>query len=119
MKCVFFPLQFVMGIEKKNIGGREGNNVIPQGLTLKSLKHHYSLWPLFGALGFAVGLGVVFSLRMLTKATDVNWRKEDLPFNAYAKKQYRMLNPTGHDFSKTQVPLDLVNELSEAANKKK
>jgi hypothetical protein len=25
-------------------------------LTSKSLKHHFALWPLFGALGFAVCL---------------------------------------------------------------
>ena len=36
--------------------GRESNNHRPQGLTGKSLKHHFALWPLFGSLGFAVCL---------------------------------------------------------------
>ena len=36
--------------------GREFQNHRPQGLTSKSLKHHFALWPLFGALGFAVCL---------------------------------------------------------------
>jgi hypothetical protein len=36
--------------------GREYQNHRPQGLTAKSLKHHFALWPLFASLGFAVCL---------------------------------------------------------------
>lgn len=42
----------------KSGSGREAQNHRPQGLTFKSLKRHYALWPLFGALGFATALVV-------------------------------------------------------------
>ncbi len=48
-------LRATVSAASKNIG-REYQNHVPQGLTAKSLKHHFALWPLFGALGFAVCL---------------------------------------------------------------
>jgi hypothetical protein len=48
-------LRLASGALKSGVG-REYQNHLPQGLTAKSLKHHFALWPLFGALGFAVCL---------------------------------------------------------------
>ncbi len=47
-----------------------------QGLSFKSLRHHYSLIPLFAAMSFGMCLVVGMSTRMLTKASDISWLKE-------------------------------------------
>jgi hypothetical protein len=73
--------------------GRAEQNHAPQGLTAKSLKHHFSLYPLFVSLGFAVCLVVGFSTRMIFKASDISWKKEAAPYNYYSDKQYKFMSP--------------------------
>ena len=49
----FTLIRLAASATTKNLG-RESQNHIPQGLSGKSLRHHFALWPLFGSLGFAV-----------------------------------------------------------------
>ena len=75
-------------------------------MTVRSLKHHFALWPLFVtmALGMAfVGANIV---RGLTKTHDISWKKEAEPYNAYRSKQYKFINSSGYDYSKlgTEIP---------------
>jgi hypothetical protein len=51
-------LRAVAAAAKNSIGREQNNARAPQGLTGKSLRHHFALWPLFGAMGFAVCLVV-------------------------------------------------------------
>jgi len=85
-------------------GGRmENNSPYMQGLTMKSIKHHKALQPLFiiiigGCVFVAAYLG-----RLAIKTTDINWSKEkdlDKAYGAYDGKKFKFLNPSGIDYSK-------------------
>ncbi len=69
-------------------------------MSLKSLKHHSSLIPLFVIMGAGMAFVAAFCLRSVTKASDISWKKEEAPYNAYQYKQYKFLNPSGIDFKK-------------------
>lgn len=47
--------------------------------TLKYLKGHYALIPLFGSLGFAMTLAGTYLLRLSTVNPDVSWRRKTNP----------------------------------------
>lgn len=84
-------------------GGRFHNNDRMQGMTLKSLRHHYALTPLFIIMGAGISMVTAMCIRAATKTSDVNWRKvkeEDYSVNHYRNKQYKFLNPTGLDVAK-------------------
>lgn len=68
-----------------------------QGLSLKSLKKHPSLIPLFVSLGIGVAFASLYTLRLATKNPDVTWDRKNNPepWQAYAEKQYKFFSPSG------------------------
>merc|ERR1712059_13464 len=76
-------------------GGRRQNNLRMQGLTLKSLKHHIALQPLFIIMSAGMALVVAVSFRSATRVFDVNLSKiKDpvAPMTAYTNKRYQLLD---------------------------
>jgi hypothetical protein len=47
-----------------------------QGMTLKSLKKHTALQPLFVIMGLGMTFVVAYCIRLATRTTDVAWRKQ-------------------------------------------
>jgi len=85
-------------------GGRRANNSKPmQGMTMASLNHHKALQPLFAIIGAGMVFVAAYCVRLATKTTDVNWSKTkdpSAPYNYYANRQFKILNPAGVDYSK-------------------
>jgi hypothetical protein len=69
-------------------------------MTLKSLKHHIALQPLFVIMGLGIVMVGAYIGRLATKTTDVNWSKKEEPYDTYRFKQFKFLNPKGIDFDK-------------------
>jgi hypothetical protein len=84
-------------------GGRKENNSKPmQGLTMKSIKHHKALQPLFVIMGAGMVFVAAYCVRLASKTTDVNWSKQKdpaAPLNYYENRQFKMLNPLGVDYT--------------------
>merc|ERR1711913_199884 len=85
-------------------GGRMGNNnpAAMQGLTMKSLKHHTALQPLFIIMGVGIVFVCAYIGRLASKTTDVNWGKEKDSgklFSYYENRQFKWFNPRGVDYS--------------------
>eukprot|EP00092_Neocalanus_flemingeri_P042359 GFUD01046240.1.p2 GENE.GFUD01046240.1~~GFUD01046240.1.p2 ORF type:complete len:115 (+),score=41.60 GFUD01046240.1:77-421(+) len=83
-------------------GGRKMNNSPMQGLTVKSLKHHMALQPLFIIMGCGVIFVTAYVGRLARKSTDVNWSKKKDPvdpMSVYENKQFKMFNVGGVDHS--------------------
>ena len=80
-------------------GSRAEQNRRPQGLTVASLKTHYSLLPLYGALGFAMTVMVLYCIRLATKPTDISWKKDHEPWEYYRHREFKLVNPTKIDHS--------------------
>ena len=49
-----------------------------QGVTLKSLKHHKALQPLFFIMGAGMTFVALYIGRLASKTTDVNWTKKPI-----------------------------------------
>jgi len=86
-------------------GGRKANNNIftaMQGLTLKSLKHHTALQPLFIIMGAGIVFVSLYVGRLATRTTDVNWSKVEMEdaYGYYKNRQFKWFNPRGVDYSK-------------------
>merc|ERR1712029_174345 len=85
----------------KGRGGREFNNELHH-LNVAFLRQQKGLMPLF-ICGFGGAIFVGFYIaRLATKTTDVNWFKEkdlDIVNGRYADKQFKFLNPDGHDYT--------------------
>lgn len=88
-------------------GGRRLNNARMQGLSLSSLRHHYCLQPLFIIMGAGITMVTLMCVRMVTKASDINWAKskeEDYAVNHYKDKQYKLLNPMHREIKASPIP---------------
>jgi len=94
-------------------GGRKANNnpfTAMQGTTLKSLKHHTALQPLFIIMGAGIVFVALYCGRLASKTTDVNWSKRDVEdtYGYYTNRQFKWFNPRGVDYSnisdKRQAP---------------
>jgi hypothetical protein len=87
-------------------------------MTMKSLKHHTALQPLFVIMGAGIvfvcvyigrwvgGLFVIFFVlnlsRLASKTTDINWTKaKDMGdhMGYYNNRQFKWFNPKGVDYS--------------------
>ena len=71
-----------------------------QGMTLQSIKKHYSLIPLFAVISAAMSVVVFYVIRLATYSTEVNWTKrsgENAPWNDYAAREYKLINLTKGD----------------------
>jgi len=68
-----------------------------QGLSIKSLKKHPSLIPLFVSLGIGVAFSTFYTLRLATRNPDVTWNRKSNPepWQHYADKQYKFFSPSG------------------------
>jgi len=103
-----FVSKFLSAVDHPYItgkGGRKANNGkgSMQGLTIKSLKHHVALQPLFAIMGAGIIFVGAYIFRLASKTTDVNWRKvkdPSEPMKYYENRQFQFLNPAGHDYSK-------------------
>lgn len=85
-------------------GGRLPNNApgLMQGLTLKSLKHHVALQPLFVIMGAGIIFVGAYIGRLASKTTDVNWSKQKDTRDVHAyyeNRQFKWFNPRGVDYS--------------------
>ena len=61
-----------------------------QGMTLKSLKHHVALQPLFVIMGAGITFVALYIGRLASKTTDVNWTKKDIEQQyGYYENRYR------------------------------
>ncbi len=72
-----------------------------QGSTLKDLKHHMALQPLFLIMGAGMAMVALYIGRLALKTTDVQWTKNPEGFNAYKGKQFKFLNPLGVPYAET------------------
>ena len=45
-------------------------------------------------IGLAIIYPAVYTARLALKATDVTWTKEKEPYEMWAAKEYKLLNPT-------------------------
>jgi len=90
----------------KGAGGRLVNNPIPQGLTIKSLKHHYALVPLFVIMGAGMIFVGAFIVRLAVYSPDANWRKREMGdvLNDYENKRFTFFNPRNIDYEATKLP---------------
>ncbi|XP_071942130.1 cytochrome c oxidase subunit NDUFA4-like [Antedon mediterranea] len=50
-----------------------------QGLSLKSLRHHYSLVPLFISVGAGAVLAAFYVARLAIKSPDASWDRKNNP----------------------------------------
>merc|ERR1712071_85854 len=85
-------------------GGRMMNNNpgSMQGMTIKSLKHHTALQPLFIIMGAGIVFVCAYIGRLASKTTDVNWTKaKDIGdhMGYYNNRQFKWFNPRGVDYS--------------------
>jgi len=90
----------------KGPGGRhENNSVLPQGMTVKSLKHHYALIPLAVIMGLGMTFVVAFIFRLAIYSPDANWSRKTFDECSDYYKDRRMIffNPRGIEM-KSQAP---------------
>ena len=87
-------------------GSREMQNKIGkmQGMTIESLKRHYDLIPIMFLIGLAIVYPVLYTGRLALKATDVTWKKELQPYEDYAAREYKFLNPSGNKLAAAPSP---------------
>ncbi|NP_001165794.1 NADH dehydrogenase [ubiquinone] 1 alpha subcomplex subunit 4 [Nasonia vitripennis] len=80
--------------------------MVMQGLTPSSLKKHPALIPLFVCLGVGCTGAALYTLRLATRNPDVTWnpKKNPEPWQDYAEKQYKFMNPSGLDVPKSPAP---------------
>jgi len=52
---------------------------LPDSFAWKTLKHHYSLQPLFAAVAFGCGLAGIYLVRLATQSPDVSWFRGSNP----------------------------------------
>ncbi|GFV51493.1 uncharacterized protein TNCV_2907961 [Trichonephila clavipes] len=65
-----------------------------KGLTISSLKKHYSLIPLFVILGGGMLLSAGYLARLAFKNPEVSWRKKSNPepWQEYSEKRYKLFH---------------------------
>ena len=68
-------------------------------MTVRSLKHHVALQPLFAIMGGGIAFVMYYCFR-LAGNPDVAWRKQETPQESYRNAQYKFLNPNNIDFNK-------------------
>ena len=80
-------------------------------MSIKSLKHHTALQPLFVIMGAGIVFVVAYIGRLASKTTDINWTKaKDMGdhMGYYNNRQFKWFNPKGVDYStisdKRQAP---------------
>merc|ERR1712032_1150719 len=85
-------------------GGRMPNNDLKlmQGLSVKSLKHHVALQPLFVIMTAGIIFVGAYCGRLAFKGHDVNFSKKKdpvEPMSTLENKQFKMFNVSGFDYS--------------------
>ncbi|XP_043271769.1 cytochrome c oxidase subunit NDUFA4 [Venturia canescens] len=70
------------------------------GLSIKDLKKHPSLVPLFACFGVGALGAALYVLRLATRNPDVSWnpKKNSEPWQEYSNKQYKFYST--EDYSK-------------------
>ncbi|XP_054707306.1 cytochrome c oxidase subunit NDUFA4-like [Uloborus diversus] len=68
-----------------------------KGMTLSSLKKHYSLIPLFVMLAGGMTLSAAYLARLAFKNPEVSWRRSSNPepWQEYADKRYKLYHSKG------------------------
>ena len=72
-------------------GSRMENNSLPFSLTMKGLKIHYDLIPLFVVVGGAMVAVCIYIGRLAAVNPDVAWRKQETPQNDYSNKDFKLI----------------------------
>merc|ERR1712059_163921 len=85
-------------------GGRKLNNGAGsmQGISIKSLKHHVALQPLFIIIGAGMIFVGAYVTRLAVFGLDVNIKKAKdpaVPLNEWNNHQFKVFNPLGADYS--------------------
>ena len=70
-------------------GSRAEQNKAPSGMSIASMKKHYSLIPLFVIMGWAMAVVVTYVGR-LAFHRDTNWFKRQEPWNYYSDKRAKV-----------------------------
>ena len=70
-------------------GSRAEQNKAPSGMSIASVKKHYSLIPLFVIMGWAMAVVVAY-LGRLAFHRDTNWFKRQEPWNYYSDKRAKV-----------------------------
>merc|ERR1712226_458008 len=80
----------------------EINNIWIQGMTAKSMKHHYALIPLFVIMAIGMAFVAAFCARLAIYSPDTNWSRDDYDNVAgyYGGKRHIFFNPYNIDFEK-------------------
>ncbi|KAJ8979936.1 hypothetical protein NQ317_003678 [Molorchus minor] len=75
-----------------------------QGLTIKSLKKHKALIPLYVCVGFGMVGAVFYTGRLALRNPDVQWnRSGEISNEEFRTKQYKFYSPNV-DYSKLESP---------------
>ncbi|XP_054281123.1 cytochrome c oxidase subunit NDUFA4 [Macrosteles quadrilineatus] len=79
--------------------------MVMTGLTLKSLKHHVALIPLFACVGLGAVGSIGYLLRLALRNPEVSWAKTSKPepWEDYRTSQYKFYSPN-IDYSKLESP---------------
>nr|XP_040566339.1 uncharacterized protein LOC121116170 [Lepeophtheirus salmonis] len=80
---------------------RATQNRLPQGLTMESLRRHYSLQPLFFIMG-CVTIGA-FSFAVRSFYINVDWTEKESLFWNYRNKQQKLRHAIPRDFTKEHI----------------
>jgi len=68
------------------------------GLTIKSMKKHPAIVPIYGLMALGMGLSGFYLWRLASKSTEVTWSrvKNPEPWNEYTNKQYKFISIGEH-----------------------
>ena len=79
-------------------------NYMFQGLTIKSLKHHYALVPLAAIMSAGMAFVAWFCMRLAVYSPETNWARRDTDecVNYYATRQHVFYDPLKKDYENYQ-----------------
>ena len=69
----------ILSLSKKVVHYQKLLRMFSKHFTTKFLSKHYSLVPLFGAVGFGITLSGLYTLRLAVQNPDVSWRRTANP----------------------------------------
>merc|ERR1711953_394837 len=101
LRSKLIPRQMAVVVRRTMMDDRAVNNRLPQGLSMKSLKHHVALQPLFLIMGLGMAFVGAFIVRLAVFSPDVNYSKRDMGEIAdyYKNKRFKFFNSGGVDYS--------------------
>ena len=91
-------------------GSRSEQNGMPFSLTMRGLKIHYDLVPLFVVVGGSLVAVCIYIGRLAAVNPDVAWRKQETPQNDYSNRDFKLIrtHPPEKDF--VAIPKELLEK---------